>query len=260
MKERDPLFFTTLEHLCECSQQGQKPRVLPVPVTTAYNAKRLSKINKAAPHLVQSNPYGLCVFVAYNTDEKRVSGDEDFITTAIAYYPRMLAQLAEGKNPKFCDTALLSILKKNGVDYRPTGLMSDMTPAVADELELLRDTKSGKHYRQLRWHRGSDHVNDRFEISDEFPEEDCCIICFKAKPTYKWSECNHPTHNAQPMVCLHCRNAIHTDVRERAARNMKQQQQRNGDPNTPCPICRTPGRMTKWTKQCSWVFHPRRSR
>ena len=173
----------------------------------------------------------------------------------MAYYPRMLAQLAEGKNPKFCDTALLSILKKNGVDYRPTGLMSDMMPAVADELELLRDTESGKHYRQLRWHRGSDHVSDRFEISEEFAEEDCCIICFKANPTYKWSECNHPTDNAQPMVCLQCRNAINTDLRERAARNMKQQQQRNGDPKTPCPICRTPGRMAKWTKKTDSLIH-----
>ena len=167
----------------------------------------------------------------------------------------MLAQLAEGNNPKFCDTALLSILKNNGVDYRPTGLMSDMTPAVADELELLRDTKSGKHYRQLWWHRGSDHVSDLFEISEEPAEEDGCIICFTTNPTYKWSECNHPTHHAQPMVCLQCRNAINTDVRERAARNMKQQQQRNGDPNTPCPICRTPGRMAKWTKKTDSLIH-----
>ena len=180
---------------------------------------------------------------------------DNFNATAIAYYPRMLAQLAEGNNPKFCDTALLSILKNNGVDYRPTGLMSDMTPAVADELELLRDTKSGKHYRQLRWHRGSDHVSDLFEISEEPAEEDGCIICFTTNPTYKWSECNHPTHNAQPMVCLQCRNAINTDVRERAARNMKQQQQRNGDPKTPCPICRTPGRMAKWTKKTDSLIH-----
>ena len=106
-------------------------------------AKRLNEINKAAPDLVESNPYGLCVFVSYIADEKRGVGgrDQDLNITSIAYYPRMLAQLAEGKNPKFCDTALLSILKNNGVDYRPTGLMSDMTPAVAEE--LLHPTKSG---------------------------------------------------------------------------------------------------------------------
>ena len=114
-----PCVYTNLEFLCKPSC------VFPVPVTTSYVAYRLSDINRAAPDLVQSKPYGLCVFVAYNTDENRGSGDEDFTTTAIAYYPRMLAQLAEGKNPKFCDTALLSILKKKGVDYRPTGLMSD---------------------------------------------------------------------------------------------------------------------------------------
>ena len=199
MKGRHPLLYTKLEYLCEFSQHGRQPRVLPVPVTTCYVANRLKEINQAAPDLVQSNPYGLCVFVSYNIDDERGFGerDYDFNTTSIAYYPQMLAHLAEGKNPKFCDTALLSILKKNGVDYRPTGLMSDMMPAVADELELLRDTTSGKHYRQLRWHRGSDHVSDRFEISEELAEENGCITCLKANPTYKWSECDHPTHKAR---------------------------------------------------------------
>ena len=69
---------------------------------------------------MQSNPYGLCVFVSYNTDEKHGSGERGFITTPIAYCPQLLAQLAFGKYPKYCDTALLSILKKNEVDYRPT--------------------------------------------------------------------------------------------------------------------------------------------